>query len=715
MTRTGRACLHVIALDLPGVGVGEAARRLAHRARVTAWAGDWSTGGLVTCDPVPAQAIAAQGFPAQGFPARGFPALPAVAPDPAWPDAVGGGWFGYRTFAGTDSWAYYRDLLRFDGTGWWYEALLGDGFDAAAARRRADELVADLRTPARVVPARLEVTAFPEARAHVVAVERCVQAIRRGEIYQANIACHVHGRLHGSPHDAWARLVRAHAPARACLVADPDLTAVSASPELFLRRRGAMVDTAPIKGTRPRTGGPADRVERARLAASAKDAAENVMIVDLMRNDLARVCASVTVPRLLAIEPHPGVWHLVSTVRGTLDPGRGDAELLAATFPPGSVTGTPKIRALELIAELEPESRGLFTGTLGYLSPLAGTELAVAIRTLEVAPGGTARLGVGGGVTVDSTPAEEWAECRTKAAPLLAALGARPWPDGPGDSELARSGHGLFETLLAEGGRPRRLAEHVRRLQASFVECYGQPLDADVPAAVTAALAARAGPRPARAGLAVRAGPPGCRPGPDGARAGATTRADRAPAGATTGRAGTARVRVDAAPDGRLRVAVTPFDPVPLADQPGLVLVPHRLGAAGAPRHKFADRAWIDAIEASLAPGEAALLVDERDVVLESTRACVAAVLGGRVTTPPLDGRILPGTARRALLDALDAAGLSYDLRAPALGELAGAGGVFLVNALRGVQWVRAVPGAAWTAADPVAVRAAALLGADRG
>lgn len=695
--------LHVVPLDLPGLGVGEAARRLAHRARVTAWAGDWSTGGLVTCDPVPAGR---------------FPDLPTVAS--AHPDAVGGGWFGYRCLDGTDSWAFYRDVLRFDGTRWYHEALLGDGFDAAAARGRAAGLAADLRTPSRLAPARLEVGAFPDAGAHVVAVERCVQAIRRGEIYQANIACHVHGRLHGSPHDAWARLVAAYAPARAALVADPALTAVSASPELFLRRRGRTVDTAPIKGTRPRTGGATDAAERARLAGSAKDAAENVMIVDLMRNDLARVCSAVTVPRLLEIEAHPGVWHLVSQVRGTVD--GADADLLAATFPPGSVTGTPKIRALELITELEAEPRGLFTGMIGYLSPLAGVELAVAIRTLEVAPDGAARLGVGGGVTVDSTPVEEWAECRTKAAPLLAALGAPPWPAGHGDSDLARAGDGLLETLLAVDGRPQRLAEHVRRLQASFGECYGRPLDADVPAAVTAALTgwhpvSGSGPDGARVGPVVRA------IGADGPRVGVSSCAGRAAgargsgerAGGVDGRAGTVRVRVDAAPDGRLTVGVAPFTPVPLAEQPGLDLVPHRLGPAGTPRHKFVDRAWIDKIEAPLGPDQAALLVDDLDRLLESTRSCVAVVLGGRITTPPLDGRILPGTARRALLDVLDAAGLPYDLRAPALGELAGADGVFLLNALRGVRWVRSVPGSVWAAPDPCTVRAAGLLSEDRG
>ena len=650
--------LHVVVLEVTGLGVGEAARRLAHRDRVTAWAGRWSTGGLLTCDPVPGGR---------------FPELPPVAADPAHPHAVGGGWFGYRSFGATasfpaQSWAFYRDVLRFDGTTWYHEALLDGAFDAAAAARRAAELTIDLNTPARFTRARLEMTRTPDATAHVVAVERCGQAIRRGEIYQANIACQVHGRLHGSPHDAWARLVEAHAPARAGLVADPSGTAVSASPELFLRRRGREVDTAPIKGTRPRTGAAPDAArdaaQRERLSTSAKDAAENVMIVDLMRNDLARVCAEVTVPRLLRIEPHPGVWHLVSTVRATLRAGAGDAELLDATFPPGSVTGTPKIRAVALIEELEDEPRGLFTGALGYLSPLAGTELAVAIRTLEVAPDGTARLGVGGGVTVDSTPVEEWGECRTKAAPVLGTLGAR-WPGGPGESRLARPDQGLFETLLVIDGRPRRLAEHVRRLTASFGECFGRPLTADLPGAVTAALA---------------------------------------------GRPGAWRVRVEADPCGGLRATASPTDPVPLAEQPGLVLAAHRLGPAGAPRHKFVDRAWIDRAEAPLGPGRAALFVDDRGLLLESTRSSVAVVLDGRITLPPLDGRILPGTARRALLDALDGADLPYDLRAPGLDELADADGMFLLNAVRGVQWVREAPGADWAAPDPLTVTAANLL-----
>ena len=135
------------------------------------------------------------------------------------------------------------------------------------------------------------------------------------------------------------------------------------------------------------------------------------MIVDLVRNDLSRVClpGTVTVPVLLGPEPHPGVWHLVSTVSGTLRPGTGDGDLIGAAFPPGSVTGAPKVRALEIIDELEASPREAYTGAVGYRSPVAGLELNVAIRTFEFAAG-RAWLGAGGGIVADSDPAAEYAD-----------------------------------------------------------------------------------------------------------------------------------------------------------------------------------------------------------------------------------------------------------------------------------------------------------------
>jgi para-aminobenzoate synthetase component 1 len=198
------------------------------------------------------------------------------------------------------------------------------------------------------------------------------------------------------------------------------------SPELFLSRHGNLVRSTPIKGTLPRRDA-ADDVLARRLRESEKDVAENVMITDLVRNDLGRVCevGSVRVPDLLSVRAAPGVWHLESTVEGRLAAGLTDEDLLRATFPPGSVSGAPKIRALDLIAELEPVARGVYSGAVGLVSPVAGLELNVAIRTLEI-HAGRVELGVGGGITADSDPAAEWQECLHKAAPLEKLLATPP-------------------------------------------------------------------------------------------------------------------------------------------------------------------------------------------------------------------------------------------------------------------------------------------------
>ncbi|MDN5918721.1 MAG: hypothetical protein L0I76_27125, partial [Pseudonocardia sp.] len=216
-----------VELDVTGV-----VRRLAHRERVTAWAGSWSRGALVTCDPVREMPAGADPFDVLG-------SVPELGPDPRFPDAVGGGWFGYLGFADTGhrpraSLAWYRDVLRHDGERWWYEALLGPGGDPgscrtgeATARARCAELCADLARPAPAVEAaRIAVERWPDRDAHLAAVEACIGEIRRGEIYQANIACEIELSLRGGVHEAWARIVEARsgggAPARAALVADRD-------------------------------------------------------------------------------------------------------------------------------------------------------------------------------------------------------------------------------------------------------------------------------------------------------------------------------------------------------------------------------------------------------------------------------------------------------------------------------------------------------------
>jgi para-aminobenzoate synthetase component 1 len=189
----------------------------------------------------------------------------------------------------------------------------------------------------------------------------------------------------------------------------------SLSPELFLRRCGESATSSPIKGTLPRSADPSE------LRASVKDVAENIMIVDLVRNDLGHVAmtGTVTVPELLVVRPAPGVWHLVSTVTARIGVGVPMASVLDATFPPASVTGTPKLRARQLLRGWEPHRRGVYCGTVGLASPVAGCELNVAIRTVEFDASGNAVLGVGGGITADSDPDREWDECLHKAAPFI--------------------------------------------------------------------------------------------------------------------------------------------------------------------------------------------------------------------------------------------------------------------------------------------------------
>lgn len=259
----------------------------------------------------------------------------------------------------------------------------------------------------------------PDRDAHRAAVTDCLAAIGAGEVYQACLSTRLHGRLRADPLETFLT-VSARAPAaRSAYLEGPWGAVLGFSPEEYLVRCGDIVRSSPIKGTLPADSDPAG------LLASTKDVAENIMIVDLVRNDLGRVAdvGSVTVTDLLDVRPAPGVHHLVSTVAARTH--AGNDELVEATFPPASVTGTPKRRARELIGEWEPRSRGLHCGAYGFAM---GTdlELAVAIRTLEVAPDGRVELGVGGGITIDSDPDAEWDECLHKAA-FTWGGGPAPW------------------------------------------------------------------------------------------------------------------------------------------------------------------------------------------------------------------------------------------------------------------------------------------------
>ncbi len=247
-------------------------------------------------------------------------------------------------------------------------------------------------------------------------VERCLDYIAAGDVFQVNLSQRLSLPYAGGADDLYAALLARTPATYGGLIELDDVAVVSNSPELFLRvTPDRRVMTRPIKGTRPNRPG-----EKAKLRDSAKDAAELNMIVDLERNDLGRVCetGSVVVSQRRTIETHPSVLHGVATIEGTLRPDVGLAELFAATFPSGSITGAPKIRAMQIIDELEPDARGVYCGAIGHLDADGSMQFNVAIRTATLVDG-VLTIPVGGGIVAESDPAAEHAETLVKAAALL--------------------------------------------------------------------------------------------------------------------------------------------------------------------------------------------------------------------------------------------------------------------------------------------------------
>jgi para-aminobenzoate synthetase / 4-amino-4-deoxychorismate lyase len=592
-----------------------------------------------------------------------------IPPAPGGPRTLSAWWFGY-----------YDHVLRRDRAtdAWFFEALWTPD-RAEALERRFDDLTRRSRGPAPE-PRGYACDDFrlvPSAADHKAAVARAVDYIGRGDIFQANICLRLEADFAGDPLDAFCHSVSALRPPYAAFIRVPGGAVASMSPELFLRRTGRTVLSRPIKGTRPRSPrqDQAQR-QRAELERSAKDRAENVMIVDLMRNDLSRVCVpgSVEVPRLLHAEPHPGLWHLVSDVRGTLDHSAGDGDLVRATFPPGSVTGAPKVRALEVIHELEATPREIYTGAIGYRSPLAGLELNVAIRTFEF-HGGRVWLGSGGGIVADSDAGQEYEECLAKAGPLVRAIGGRlsQTPAAatggrrtPADAAITaatlrpRPAAGVFTSLAVADGVTHSLAEHLTRLEGSVRELFGKGL----PPALDGELAACVTEKPS------------------------------------------GRLRITVRPAGgplRSIVEVLPVDRPP-AD---VRLRPAEI-AGGLGAHKWLDRRLLAELarSAALEPDEQLLIGDVNGELLETDRANLFAVIGGVLHTPPADGRLLPGVTRNAVLRAASDAGLGVSVTSMTIPRLLAASEVFVTNAFFGIRSVRSLAGyAARWQAGPVTAR----------
>jgi para-aminobenzoate synthetase component 1 len=262
---------------------------------------------------------------------------------------------------------------------------------------------------------------------YAAAFARVQQHIRRGDCYQVNLTQRFSARAEGDAWHAYLRLREINPAPFAAFLAFPDGRVLSSSPERFLRVADGRVETKPIKGTRPRAADPArDRALAEELRASAKDRAENVMIVDLLRNDLGKCCApgSVRVTKLFDVESYASVHQLVSTVEGRLAPGKHALDLLAACFPGGSITGAPKVAAMQIIEELEPQRRSVYCGCIGYVGYDGNMDTNIAIRTL-VQHGEHVYTWAGGGVVADSEVDAEYQESLDKAAALLAVLDER--------------------------------------------------------------------------------------------------------------------------------------------------------------------------------------------------------------------------------------------------------------------------------------------------
>jgi para-aminobenzoate synthetase/4-amino-4-deoxychorismate lyase len=424
-----------------------------------------------------------------------------------------------------------------------------------------------------------------DAENYVATVNRIKRLIFEGDCYQVNFTFPLEFDWFGSPLALYARL-RERQPVRyGGFVGDASCGLVSVSPELFLERRGDRLVTRPMKGTAPRSALPEQ------LRNSAKDCAENLMIVDLLRNDLGRVAdqGSVVVDRLFAIEDYPTLWQMVSEVSANVG-GRSFGDILRALFPCGSITGAPKIRAMQIAAELENTERGIYTGALGWLAPDGDFRLNVAIRTLELGADGHGKLGVGSGIVADSQAAEEWQECLLKSRFLS-------------DCE---PGLLLIETLRREDGRYPRLAGHLERLRRS-AEWLGFVCDETRVAELL----------------------------------------DEQPA------AGTWRVRLTLAKDGCIDVQAFPLSVEPTG--PRRALLAARTIEAGYPLrcHKTTDRAQYDEALKAL-DGDPQLFdvvfLNERGEVAEGARSNVFVERDGVLQTPPMASGALPGVLRAELL-----------------------------------------------------------------
>jgi para-aminobenzoate synthetase / 4-amino-4-deoxychorismate lyase len=423
---------------------------------------------------------------------------------------------------------------------------------------------------------------------------RVLALIEAGDVYQANLTFRATVRFAGDPIALYAA-IRGRAQAGwGAIVATGAQTLLSFSPELFFAVDGGAITCRPMKGTARRDDDPArDAVAALVLAADEKQRAENLMIVDLMRNDLSRVAAagSVVVPELFAVEHYPTVHQMTSTVTATLSPGRDAVDTLSALFPCGSITGAPKVRAMQVIADIERTSRGLYTGAIGRFDANGDAQFNVAIRTLTIPAGAThATIGLGGGIVADSLADSEWDEALAKGAFLT--HGQRSFD--------------LIETMAfdPEDGI-LRLERHLARMKAS-ADTFGFTFDRHA----------------ARNELQA----------------------------ATFRLRGAARIRLLLARSGAISIQTGPV-PAPRVDPLHIAIVPLPIAAADFRlRHKTSDRAFYDTPRIAAKTDEV-LFVDPHGFLTEGSFTNIFVEHEGTLVTPPLTRGLLPGILRADLID----------------------------------------------------------------
>jgi para-aminobenzoate synthetase component 1 len=331
--------------------------------------------------------------------------------------------------------------------------------------------------------------------AYKAAVRNIIDYIAAGDVYQVNLSQRFETSFDGDGFALFRHLFQKNPAPFFAFIQAGDHQIVSTSPERFLLRKGNKVETRPIKGTRPRMSHPAeDRAMRAELTASAKDDAELSMIVDLLRNDIGKVCrpGSVRVTEHKRVEAYQNVYHLVSIVEGALDSGKDSVDLIKAAFPGGSITGCPKVRAMEIIDELETSRRHVYCGSIGYISFHGTLDLSIAIRTATLV-GNALRYSVGGGIVFDSDPQAEYEETLHKGRTLMAACRQAQqtdtagivWLNGrlvsastavlPADDLGVQYGFGFFETIRADNGTARLLNLHAARFEKTWQALMPSP------------------------------------------------------------------------------------------------------------------------------------------------------------------------------------------------------------------------------------------------